>query len=957
MEVDGTSNSSPDAVTIMRPLQLALTALFLMALPAALRGQDPVSIGLTARLPVDSAVTVGRLPNGLRYYIRENREPRQRAELRLVVNAGSVLEGDDQRGLAHMLEHMAFNGTRHFQKQELVSYLESIGMRFGADLNATTSFDETTYYLTVPTDTGRALQKGVEILGDWARYQSFDPEEIDKERGVVIEEWRLGQGAAARMRDQYLPVLLRGSRYAARLPIGDTVTLRHFRPAVLERFYHDWYRPDLMAVVAVGDFNAARVEALIKQQFADFRAPGDAPTRPTYSVPTNDEPLVSIATDREATNTTVNVFYKHPVAEQSTAADYRRGLVEQLYNGMLNARFSELAQQPNPPFIGASSSEGSLIRTQAAYVLGALVREGGVPTGLEALLTEAQRVARFGFTASELSREKARLLRSYESAYAERAKTNSASYAAEYARAYLDGEPIPGIGFEYGLAKRFLPDVTLTEVNAVATAWITDRNRVVVVQAPRSDSIPVPTASQLLAVFDSVRHENITPYHDVVAAATLVPHPPAPGSIVQEDSIPEIGVTEWRLDNGVRVLLKPTDFKDDEVQFRSYGPGGVSLAPDSLVLDALLATTAVNASGVGAFSAVQLQKALAGKDVQVQPYIGETQEGLAGVGSPKDLETLFQLIYLYTTGARRDSLALLSFRERMMAALANRGANPRAAFQDTLNLVLTGHSPRAPLLTAESLRAWDTDRSLAFYRDRFADAGETTFAFVGSFQLDDIRPLVVRYLGALPATGRNEQWRDVGLRPPTGVIERSVHQGMEPQSLTQIVFMGPFQYTPENRELLRSLADVLEIRLRDVLREELSGTYGVSVSPSYQRDPWPKYSLSIGFGAAPQRLDELTRVVFQQIDSLQADGPGATVLEKVQETQRRELQESLRRNSFWVTNLLGRDMTGEDPRDIPHQQRRIDALTAEQIRAAARTYLRRDHYVRVSLYPTQGSRP
>ncbi|HEX6559723.1 MAG TPA: pitrilysin family protein, partial [Longimicrobiales bacterium] len=679
------------------------------ALPLSARAQQ-----LTDTLPVDPNVTVGKLANGLTYYIRVNHKPEKRAELRLAVNAGSVLEDESQQGLAHVVEHMAFNGTEHFRKQELVNYLESIGMRFGADVNAFTSFDETVYMLTVPTDTGRALEQGVQILEDWAHRVSFDDGEIDKERGVVIEEWRLGQGADERMRARYFPVLFANSRYAERLPIGTKANLDHFKHDDLVRFYRTWYRPELMTVVAVGDFDKARVEQLIKQHFSTL-SPSAQP-RPVYPVPDHDSMMIAIATDKEATMANVSVYNLLPVQSDQTVADYGRMLTGRLFTQMLNARFRELAQQPNPPFVGASAGQGSLIRSKEAFVLSAGTRDDGLMRGLEALLTEAARVQRFGFTATELDRARTNMLRGYEQAYAEREKSESADYAGEYVSAYLESLPIPGIAVEYELARQLLPQITLDMVNGLTGPWLADNNRVVVVQAPEKAGVQVPTAPQIRALFERVKSQPIVAYEDRVGGTSLVPTPPQPGAVVAESRDSATGVTRWTLSNGVRVLLKPTDFQNDQVVVRAYSPGGTSLVPDKDFVSAEFATAVVGMSGVGQFDAIQLNKALAGKAVRVFPYIDERREGFSGEASPKDLETMFQLIYLDATSPRRDPDAFLSLQTRLVAMLENQSADPESAFRDTLDVTLAQHHFRSRPLTVQVLREATLDRALAVYR-------------------------------------------------------------------------------------------------------------------------------------------------------------------------------------------------------------------------------------------------
>jgi len=903
------------------------------------------------RLGMDPAVTMGTLDNGLRYYVRANGRPDKRAELMLVVNAGSVLEDEDQRGLAHFVEHMAFNGTAGFEKQALVNYLESMGMQFGADLNAYTGFDETVYMLTVPTDTGSALATGIRILEEWAHRVTFDSTEVEKERGVVIEEWRLGQGAEARLRDKVFPVLLRGSRYAERLPIGSRESLQAFDPAALRRFYREWYRPELMAVIAIGDFDAGRVEALIRERFGGIARPEPARARTEYPVADHEEMRVAVATDPEATSTTIEVYFKQPLGETGTVAAYRRSLAARLFNSMLNARLGELARLPNPPFIGASSGYGSLLRTKAAWVVGGAVREGEVLRGLDAVLSEAERVSRHGFTESELQRQKANVQRAYEVALAERDKTESAVYANEYVRHFLEGEASPGIEAEFELLRRLLPDIGLDEVEALSGEWMTERNRVVVVQGPQKEGVTTPAEAEIVATFAAVRARDLAAYQDVVTEAPLVADPPAPGRVTAESRDSALGLFDWRLSNGLRVLLRPTDFKNDEVLVRGFSPGGLSLVSDADFMSGGFAALLVSASGLGDRDATQMQKALAGRAVSVRPSLDELTESISGSASPRDLETLFQLIYLNMTAPRNDSAAFTSLMARMRGLLANRAASPEGAFQDTLAVTLAQHHPRARPITEAVLEEIGRDRAHAIYRDRFADAGDFTFVVVGSFQPDSIRPLLLRYLGGLPATGRTETWRDSGMEPPAGVVEKVVRRGVEPKAQTAIVFTGALEaWDRPTAQRLASLGSVLEIRLREVLREDLGGTYGVSVGQTASRFPEPRYAVTLTFGAAPERIDSLVTVVFSEIERLKAEGPDSATLAKVQEAQRRDHETRLRENGYWLGEIASALLAGEPPGAFLEYPALVEALTPAAIAETARL-LDRTRYVRVTLLP------
>jgi zinc protease len=618
---------------------------------------------------------------------------------------------------------------------------------------------------------------------------------------------------------------------------------------------------------------------------------------------------------------------------------------------MLNERLFELTQRADPPYLGAFSGKGGFVRSKDVYSLAALVATGAVEQGLTAVLTEAERVAQHGFTPTELERAQREMIRGMERAYAERDKTNSGAYVAEYVRVFLTGEPMSGIAYEYELAQRYVPAVTLEDVNALARQLITDENRVVTVSAPQTEASVAPGASALAAVFGAVSAAAVDPYDDAVTDAPLVDAVLAPADIVEEERVDEIGVDRWVLENGVTVLLKPTDFKDDQVIFRAWSPGGTSLAPDTDFLQAMTATSVVSVGGVGQFDLVGLQKMLSDKAASVSPYISGLWEGLSGGGSPQDIETLFELIYLYVTAPRADPDAFASYRSRMAAFLENRNRSPEAAFQDTLQVTLARHHPRARPITSDVIAALELDAGLAFYRDRFGDVGDFTFVFVGAFDLDRIRPLVRTYLGNLPSAGREEAWRDVGIRAPEGVVEKVVRRGVEPKSQTVIVFTGAVDDSREHRYALDALEEVLRIRLRDRLREDLGGTYGVSVSGSISFAPYENYTVRIGFGSAPERAEELTAVVFQQLDSVASTGPLPEEVEKVREIQTRSRETNLRENGYWVSQLVGYGQRGLDIRGILEYESLVAALTADSIRDAARRHLRMDNYVLVRLYP------
>jgi len=903
------------------------------------------------RVPVDARITIGRLENGLRYYIRRNPRPAKRAELRLVINAGSVLEDDDQLGLAHVVEHMAFNGTKHFQGQEITGFMESIGMQFGPSLNAFTTFDDTTFVLKVPTDRMEILDKAFLILEDWAHNLTFDAREIDKERGVIIEEWRQGRGASARLQDKLFPIVLDGSRYAVRSPIGTKASLESFSHDRLKQFYRDWYRTDLMAVVAVGDFDPPAIEKLIRQRFGPIPAPVAPKPRPAYPVPDHAGTRYAIATDPELPAASLTIFNKLPIREQATVLSYRERIIDHLYAAMFNARLNEVSQRADAPFIGAGVDRGIFVRTKEVAMLSAMTQPDRIGRALEALVTEATRVERHGFTASELEREKRNLLRVYDQALAEKDKDESAPLAAEYIRNFLTGESLPGIAWEHEMHVKFLPGISLAEVNALAREWNGDRSRVVAVSAPQKPGLAIPAEAELAAIVKKAGAAAPAAYVDDAPDAALLAEPPAAGAIAAEKTIPEAGITEWTLSNGARVVLHPTTFKQDEVFFRAISPGGASLVPDADYVAAATSAQVVAAGGLAAFDAVALDKVLAGKVATVLPFFEESFEGLAGGGSARDLETLLQLIYLRFTKPRADATAFGVMMEQLRSLAANRRSDPETLFEDTVSAVVwQGHFRKRPL-SAEVIQEMSLEKSLAFYKDRFADASDFVFVFAGSFDVATVRPLVTRYLASLPASGRKETWRDTRVTPVRGVVEKVVEKGLEPQSRVRIVFSGPFRWDPAQRVLLRVLGLVLEGQLGAVLREDQSGTYGVKVTTASDKIPKPAYALSIDFSCAPERTEDLVKRLFTEISRMRMDELSESYIRGVREALAREFETDSKENRWAVGRITDAYENGDDVRAALSEPGVNRTLSAAMIQEAARLYLDTRNYVRVTLVP------
>jgi zinc protease len=935
------------ALTACQPIQPVEPA----GVPAAEAG-SAVPVDDTP-LPIDPDVRIGTLDNGLTYYIRANDEPMNRAELWLAINAGSVLEDEDQLGLAHFLEHMLFNGTENFPGMGVVDFLESIGMEFGPDVNAYTSFDETVYTIQVPTDDDATLESAFQVLEDWAAHATLDPAEVDAERGVIVEEWRLrDQTAAGRIQQETLPFLLGDSRYAARLPIGDMDVIRNAPTETLRRYYEEWYRPDLMSVIAVGDFDVDAVESLIQEHFGDLTGPEEAPARDGYDLPHNEETRYLTVSDPEETTTTVWFLRRRASNPVQTVADLRGDTVANLFYIMLNERLDDIERQPDAPFLTANSGRGGLVRPAAIDVVLARTQEDRVLDALDTIATEVERARRYGFTESELARAKSVLLNFYEQAYNERENTPSADYAGEYLDHFLEAQGIPSITSLFTSVQALLPQITLDEVNAEVEELAATDNRLIYVTGPEKAEAPLPSEADLAATVDAVLAREIEAPVEEEVATTLIETPPAPADVVTTEERPDLGATIVELANGVTVWMKPTDFKDDEVVFSGFSPGGSSLVSDADFTEASLIDTIVNESGAGPFTASELTRLLAGKTVNATPYIRELSEGLEGSAAPKDLETLFQLIHLYFTAPRADESISAVVQNRELTQLRNRAQDPNAALQDTLFKGLYGDTVRRGPLPIPEVEQLDLARGMEIYQDRFADAGDFDFAFVGSFDVEELTALAQTYLGTLPTLARDETWQDVAPDLPQGVIDEDVYAGEGERSTVQLVFTGPFSPTEQAKLELNAMAGVLDILLREELREARGGVYSSSAYAFSQDLPEPAYFVVVSFGTDPARVDELVTATFEQVDALKQDGPSDDNVTKVKAQALSTLEEQLENNGFWLTALKDYIFYGGESRvDFAAQQAAAEALSAEQIQAAAQEYLNTDNYVQATLFP------
>jgi len=915
-------------------------------------GQKGIS-NLKDTLPVDPNVIVGKLDNGLTYYIRKNVKPEKRVELRLAVNAGSMMENKSQLGLAHFTEHMCFNGTTNFPHNELVNFLQKTGVKFGADINAYTSFDETVYMLQVPTDDSVTLKKGLQVIEDWSHNVTFDDKEIEAERGVITEEWRLGLGADDRMRKKYFPVIFKNSLYADRIPIGDINIIKTFPHDTIRSFYKDWYRPNLQAVAIVGDIDVKAMEAWVKKHFGSIKNPANPRPRIVSDIPDNKDPLISIVTDKEATNTQVMLFYKHNSKVEYTVADYKNYLTANLYTEMLNARLSEITLKSDAPFIMAQTDYGSfLARTKDAFELVAIAKDNQAEKSLTTLLDENQRVKQFGFTATEMERIKDQLLSDYEKASKESDKTESGRLIREYVSNFLSKDPIPGAQNEYKMAKKLLPTITLEEVNALAAKWISDNNMLVVVTAPEKEGITVPTEKQILDVIAKSKTTVLTAYVDNFKTQPLVTTELKGSKVTTKTENKDLGFTELTFGNGVKAIIKKTDFKNDEILVNAYSTGGTSLYPDQDYISAEFASRIIDQSGIGDFDNSELEKKLKGKEIEMSPYIDDLKQGLEGKCTPKDFETLLQLGYLYTSSPRKDTAEFNAFMGKMKTQLKFLGSNPVYAFYDTLLKTASSNSPRVVVIPKEKqLNQVSLDKAFKIYSERFANAHNLKFFIVGNVNIDSLTPTLEKYLGSLPGTGKEEAWLDKNPKFPAGVTNVLINKGTEDKSMVGIINNEKIDWTDKNRLCLRMIKEIISIKLIEVIREKMSGVYSPQVQLTTEQFPEAEYNLMILFGCAPKNVDKLVKAVFKVEKSIRDKGPTDVDITKAKETLIREREVDIKTNKFWLDKLEAFYFDKDDVGLITDYSTKVNAITAKDLQECFAKYILKDHYVKVVLKP------
>lgn len=902
-------------------------------------------------IPLDPAVRTGILPNGFTYFIRRNSEPVNRATFFLPMKAGSILENEDELGLAHFLEHMAFNGTKNFPKNELINYLQTNGVRFGADINAYTSFDETVYQLPLPTDDPEIIKNGLQILRDWAQDILLESEEIEKERGVIIEEKRTRKGAADRMQKQYLPMLLNHSRFVDRLPIGTEEVLLNFKPKTIRDFYKKWYRPDLQGLIVVGDINVDEMEGWIIEKFSDLKNPPNPIERTKYIVPLTNANQFMAVTDNEQTNTVIQVLIKHPASSFKTIADFKASIYKQLFNNMMSVRITELSKQEKPPFLQGGSSIGNFMLNVDVASIVAAVKPGELETGFKAVLAETERVKRFGFTQSELDRTKQSLLTSYESRYKEKDKTHSQVFVNKYLKLFLNDEAAPGPDYEYHFYKEHLPKVTLEDVNSLASEYYTDKGRDILIMAPENQKDNLPTEETVLQWIREVKSSDLASYDDGVSGKVLMSNIPVPGKIIKEKEISSLGIKELTLSNGVKVILKGTDFKNDEIRFSSFSPGGNSLYSDEDFQSAVNAPGVVASSGVAEFNSIELPKIIAGKMVSLSPYISERYEGMNGSSSPADLETSLQLVHLFFTEPRIDTNIVKGLVSNFKSSLANRGNDPNSVFSDSANAILGNYHPRRTGPTLEKADQISATRAFEIYKDRFADASDFMFFFVGNINEDSIKPLLETYLGSLPSINRKEKGKDLGIRVPSGQIKKIVYKGTEDKAFVQLVFSGKYKYSLQQNLYMNGLEEILKIKLTERLRETEEGVYTPSASVNYSMEPVPTYNVSIGFSCSPDNVDKLIIATLDEIHQLQKNGPEEKDVRKFISEQKRTRQTQLKTNSYWISYLSGQYRVNGNLEDVYKYDKALEKVSGKDIQKTAKKYLSQKNFIQLILLP------
>lgn len=937
----------------MRKLKVLISSLIMvLAIISVASAQKSASgYALNSQIPMNPAVKKGVLDNGLTYFIMNNKKPENRAELQLVVMAGSLQEDDDQNGLAHFIEHMCFNGTKNFPKNDLIKFLEATGVRFGADINANTAYDRTYYMLTIPLDKDGLLDKGLLVLEDWLSNVSFDPEEIDKERGVVIEEYRVRNNAQTRTFRQHMPYLGFGTKYPARDIIGDTTILRNAPREAFVRYYKDWYRPNLSALIAVGDFDVDMMEKKIIQNFSDVKNPSKPRVREENTFPIHKDTKVSVAVDPENQFSSIQMIYKHPERQRGTYGEYKENLMDGVFTNVFTERMQEYARKPDGKLLFgmASHSRFPLGNVNATTII-CVPKKESVLQGYEEFLIEAFRAFRNGVTNSEFARAKSQMLASMESALNEKDKTESAGFARELFRHFYEGESVPGIELENQMTKDFLNAITVEELNQYYKNYITEEGLVIMASFSGKDEV-VPTKEELLAVYNKVKKMEIAAMEEDDLDKPLMAKIPTPGTIKSSKEIKDMGVKEYKLSNGATVMAKKTDFKNDQIMMRAFSNGGTSVVSDTDFNSANLTSSIIGESGIGEFNQSTLEKMLSGKQVSVSPAIGELTEGFIGGCVPRDTETMFQLLHLYFTQPRKDQDAYKSFVSRMGEFIRNSQSNPSSVFNDSISAIMGSYHKRALPMTEATLKDIDLSKSFEFYKQRFSDASDFTFFFVGNYDEAELENLIKTYIASLPSSGKADKWKDVGIKAPKGSFRKSIYKGIEPKTSVRLIINGDLEYNRKNIHALTSMMEILSVRLREVIREDLGGVYGIGAFPQITQYPKPGYKINIVFGTSVERTEELITEIKRVITEFKAGKFEESYVANAKEIMKREHEIRLKENSYWMNVLYNYTFNNENFDYVVNYQKYVDSITLADVKSAANKYLDMSQWKEFILYP------
>lgn len=908
-------------------------------------------------LPIDPKVRYGKLDNGLTYYIRHNELPENRADFYIAQNVGSVLEEDNQAGLAHFLEHMAFNGTKNFPKNGIDKYLQSVGMRMGENLNAYTSFDETVYtIINAPVDKPNVVDSCLLILHDWSNSLALTDSMIEKERGIIREEWRTRRDASQRLLEKQLQQMFPGNKYANRIPIGSIDVINNFKPEELRAYYKKWYRPDLQAIIVVGDVDVDTVEKTIKTMFSDIPAPVNPAKREYVSVADNDEPIVSIATDKEASSTIIYIYHKYdpmPAQLRSTAAGLITDYISAVCSQILNERLEALLHQANPPFVYAEAYDGDFMvaRTKDAFTIAAIAKEGEIDSTMTALVREMERARQFGFTVSEYERAKINILKQYESAFNERDKQKNSSYTKEYVNHFTEGGYIPGIETEYTLINQIAPNITVEQVNQYLSQVIGEKNIVLALSGPEKEGVVYPTESELLEMFNKARSQKVEPYKEEVNNDPLIPELPAPGKIVKEEHDGLFDATVLTLSNGVRVVLKPTEYKKDEIQMTATSPGGSFMVGIDDAKNMKVFNSVIGLGGLGNFSAIDLSKKLAGKKVSCSASLGVDNESLNGYASPDDVKTLFELIYLAMTSPRTDNDAYASFENRMKAQLENAKLDPSTALNDTISKVVYNNHPRAVSLEAEDFDKISYQRILDIYKERYGDASDFTFTFVGNLNVDSIRPYIEQYLATLPANGRVDKPSPDALpKIMKGKLENHFSREMQtPKSSVFQLYSGKSEYNLKNLLTASLLSQILDLVYTETIREAEGGSYGVYAGVSLSDFPKGQTTLQVFFDTDPEKWENMVRIVDEEIQRIATEGPKSEHLTKSRDNMLKRHNERLQENSYWLNVIDSYYFRGMDA--YTNYKETLESITADDIKKFMSDFISQGNCVEVVMGP------